>query len=143
MTPEPGKRETTFTLIQDKIFKDQVFFTVHSTGVPDTISLKVYSSHLEIRFYPGLLEDRCESIGAVCQEVRNVVECSIDKSLEDLHYSKEKLEPLVCFRCKGCSELHPVFKGKEFHWICCDTMRQTSRLPPQGRCWFNEGEYVV
>ena len=139
MTPEPGKGNhstTTFTLRQDKIFKDQVFFTVHSPGVRDTISVKVYSSHLEIKFFPGSLEDRDLSVGAVCQNVREATAESINKSLVDLHYSREKLEPSMCLRCDSCSELHPVFKGKTFHKIHCDQTGQTSRLPPQGSCWF-------
>ena len=145
MTPEPCKRShnCTFTLRQDKIFKDQVFFLVHSTGVQDEISMKVHSSHVEINFFPESLEDRETSLNAVCQGVREVIEESIEKSLKDLHYSREKLEPSMCFRCDSCSELHPVFKGKKFHKIRCSETRQASRLPPQGRCWFNEGRQLT
>ena len=91
MTPEPSKRGTTFTLMQDKIFKDQVFFMVHSTGDQDMISLKVFSSHLEIRFFPESLDGRISPIGAVCQNIREDIAASIYKSLKDLHYSREKL----------------------------------------------------
>ena len=137
MSPEC---DTTFILMKDKIFKDQVFFKVQSSGVEDEMSLKVHSSHLEINFFPELSEDRDVPVELVCHNIREVIELSIQKSLEDLHYSEEKLKPSVCFQCDYCPELHPVIKGKKFCKIHCSKTRQTSSLPLRGRCWYNEGE---
>ena len=145
MAPEPSRSShgitTTFTLLQDKIFKDQVFFAVQSMGFIDKISLKVHTSHLEVKFFPGSLEDRELSVGTVCAAVREAILERVDKSLQDLHYNREKLEPCVCFSCESCSELHPVFdREQSSKGFYCDKYNQTSRLPLQARCWFNEGE---
>ena len=49
--------------------------------------------------------------------VRRILE-RVDKSLQDLHYNREKLEPCVCFSCESCSELHPVSHwGTKLHRI--------------------------
>ena len=135
-----GHTIASFTLRQDKIFKDQVFFTVDSLDAQDTISIMVFTSHLEIKFFPESLEDRDSSLNLVCQSVREVIASSIDQSLKDLHYSREKLQPSMCLRCDSCFQLHPVFKRKEFHKIRCSRTLKASRLPQQGRCWFDEGE---
>ena len=53
MTPESDEEpDIAFTLLQDKIFKDQVSFEVHSTGVHDEMSLKFRPSHIEMNFSP-------------------------------------------------------------------------------------------
>ena len=143
MTPESDEEpDIAFTLLQDKIFKDQVSFEVHSTGVHDEMSLKFHPSHVEINFFPEASdpEDRDTSVKEVCNSVREAVITSITRSLRDLHYSEEKLKPVVCLPCEHCSEPHPVERGKRHFKIHCKANRKTSRIPAQGRCWFNEGE---
>ena len=136
MAPEPSRSShgitTTFTLMQDKIFKDQVFFAVRCTGVRDMISLKVLISHLEVRFFPGSLEYRSLSLGAVCEAVREVIQARVDESLQDLHYNRGKLEPSVCFRCESCSELHPVFEGISFKFTATRTTKPAACHCKQG-----------
>ena len=41
-----------------------------------------------------------------------------------------------CFRCNHCSELHEVKRGK-IHKVYCNKTRKNTRLPLQGRFWFN------
>ena len=104
---------TTFTLMKDRIFKNQVSFIVCSCdSVHDQMALKVYTSHLEMKFFPSeLSEDREVSIAEVCSNVRQIVETAIHDSLRDLHYSKSRTKPEMCFRCSDCNNFHD--RGKE------------------------------
>jgi hypothetical protein len=142
MTPvsaeEPRSSQSSFSLIEDKIFKDQVSFEVHSHADQDEISLKVFPSHVEIHFFPSLDDERRLSPGEVCSNVRLVIESSILRSLIDLHYDIRNVEPMMCLRCKDCSELHRVKKGVQCK-MYCKKFHKYSRIPPEGRCWFNEG----
>ena len=147
MTPEKAESEevgTTFTLIHDKIFKDQLSFEVHSPWEEqDEMSLKVYSTHLEVKFFPfSSDDDRDTPLKEVCNNVRQILEKSILRSLKDLHYSKEKLEPMACFKCENCTQLHPVKAGRTHHKIHCSKARERSRIPLNGRCWYNEGQSI-
>ena len=147
MTPDVSKQndtDTTFSLVQDKIFRDQVTFDVTCNGFQDEMSLKVYSSHLEVNFIPYSSDDREDyPIKVACCNVRQIVEDSIGRSLSDLHYSNKKVKSEMCFRCDHCSELHPVIKGGKFHMFICSATKRRNRLPPQGRCWYGEGEYSL
>ena len=143
MTPVPREESdshTSFTLIQDKIFKDQISFEVHSTGVCDEMSLKAYPSHLEVLFFPEISEDRDTSIEEVCSNVRRVLETSISRSLVNLHYNEKIVKPVMCLRCDHCSEPHPVGKGKQLYKIHCKKHRRTGCVPSGGMCWFSESE---
>ena len=147
MTPEKAESEevgTTFVLIHDKIFKDQVSFEVHSPWEEqDEMSLKVYSTHLEVKFFPFLSDDdRDTPLKEVCNNVRQILEKSILRSLKDLHYSKEKLDPMTCFKCEHCKQMHPVKTGRTHHRIYCNKARKGSRIPVNGRCWYNEGQSI-
>ena len=145
MTPDISKQndtDTTFSLVQDKIFRDQVTFDVTCNGFHDEMSITVYSSHLEVKFVPYSPEDREDfPTKVVCCNVRQIVEDSIGRSLNDLHYSKKKVKSEMCFKCDHCSELHSVTKSDKFHLLSCRTTKRSYRLPPQGRCWYGEGEY--
>ena len=142
MTPESPNAHTSFTLIEDKIFKDQVSFEVHSYADQDEISCKIFPSHLEVKFFPSQCEneDRDVSVSEVCSNVREIVKMSIVKSLRSLHYNEQNVQPVMCFRCERCSELHRVKEGKKYHRIYCDAARTNSRILLQGRCWYNEGQ---
>ena len=141
---EEDDSQPTFTLIQEKIFKDQVSFEVHCSSEQDVLSLKVFPSHIQIKFFPALCEDpdstRSVSISEVCNNVRHIIDKSLLKSLENLHYNKHNVKPMMCFKCDHCNELHPVKKGKP-HKINCSKTNRNTRIPLQGRCWFNEGQY--
>ena len=142
MTPGPGAEEDGifFSLIEDKIFKDQVSFDVRSRYADqDEMCLKLLSSHIEVKFFPSQCESRDISVGEVCSNVRQVIETSILRSLDDLHHDRCKVEPKVSFMCKYCSELHEVKKGREYFKLLCKRSR-SNRLPDQARCWYNEGE---
>ena len=146
MTPESDDDDDhiSFRLNEDRIFKNQVTFAVCYYADEDELSLKVYPSHLEVKFFPSQDEDRDQSVGEVCSKARQLIETSIYISLEDLHYNKHQVKPMVCFRCEHCSELHQVRKGKGHCKIHCKKSHKYSRLPLQARYWYNEGEnYVV
>ena len=142
MTPESPNAHISFTLIEDKIFKDQVSFEVHSYADQDEVSCKIFPSYLEVKFFPSQCEneDRDVSVSEVCSNVREIVKTSIIKSLLSLHYNEQNVQPVMCFRCEHCSELHRVKEGKKYHRIYCDAARTNSRIPLQGRCWYNEGQ---
>ena len=139
MSPEESDG-TSFTLSEDRIFKDCVSFDVHSTGVHDKMSLKIHPSRLELNFFPDLSEDRDTPIEQACCRVREIVESSISKALENLHYSKEKVKPEVCLKCQDCQELHAVEKGKEHYKMHCKKAHKTNRISVEARCWFDEGK---
>ena len=130
---------TSFALIQDKIFKDQVSFKVSSYSDRDEVSLKSSVSHIQVRFFPSVCDNRDLSIGEVCGNVRQFIQTSILRSLDDLHYNKDTVMPIMCFRCEHCSELHQVNEGKDHHKVYCEKTNRNSRIPLQGRCWYNEG----
>ena len=144
LNPDVSKQNdtsTTFSLIQDRIFKDQVTFKVICDGFQDEMSVSVYSSHLEINFIPFSPDDREDvPTKVVCTSIRQIVEESIIRSLSNLHYSNSRVKPEICFKCDHCSELHPVSKGGKFHMLFCSSKKRRNRLPPQGRCWYGEGE---
>ena len=144
MTPDSVKDDnsnTIFKLMQDKIFKDQVSFTVTMCGFDDEISLQVHPSHLELKFFPDASDDRELPIETVCNDIRVIFEQSIHRALRDLHYSINKTEPVMCFQCSSCSELLPVRKGGKFHRVRC-SQHGNRRIPPQAMCWYNEGTFV-
>jgi hypothetical protein len=149
MTPvsaeEPDSSHTSFRLIENKIFKDQVSFEAQFHSDYDKVTLKVFSSHLEVSFSPSLSDERDSSLGEASSSVREVIEASILRSLEDLHYSRDNVKPAMCFRCYHCSELHRVekMKGKNYRRMYCSKAHTNSRIPPEGRCWFNEGQCDV
>ena len=103
------------------------------------MSLKMFPSHLEIKFFPAVCEDRDLSIDTVCSIIRQIIDMSMLRSIQDLHYSKENVNPMMCFRCERCSELHQVKKGVKYHKMTCTKANASSRIPLKGRCWYNEG----
>ena len=143
MTPESDEDShlISFRLIEDKIFKDQISFEVHSHADQDELSLKIFTSHIEINFYPPLVaEERRLSVGEVCNRVREIIEKSIHKSLQNLHYNVTAVQPFMCFQCGNCPELHEV-KKDYVHKVYCKKLRANTRIPLQGRCWYNEGQW--
>jgi hypothetical protein len=146
MTPVSAEKPViSFSLIEKKIFKDQVSFEVHFHADHDEVTLKVFSSHVEVSFFPSLGDERDSSVGEVCSNICQVIETSILRSLKDLHYNRDNVKPVMCFRCDHCFELHQVEKMREknCHRMYCSKTRTNSPIPPEGRCWFNEGQCDV
>ena len=146
MTPksdgEPNDSHISFALNQDKIFKDQVSFDVCRYADEEELCLKMLPTHLEVKFSPSQSDDRDSSISETCSDIRQVIDTSIYRSLDDLHYNKQKVKPVMCFRCEHCSELHQVKKGKEYYKVFCKVTDKNTRIPKQGRFWYNEGEHT-
>ena len=146
MTPEsdgePDDSHISFALNEEKIFKDQVSFNVRCYTDEDELCLKMLPSHLEVKFFPSQSDDRDLSIGEICSSIRQVIETSIHKSLEDLHYNKQNVKPMMCFRCELCSELHRVKTGKGHCKVFCKATHRNTRIAEQGRFWYNEGKHA-
>ena len=146
MTPEsagePDDSHISFALNEEKIFKDQVSFNVRCYTDEDELCLKMLPCHLEVKFFPSQSDDRELSIGEMCSSIRQVIETSIHKSLEDLHYNKQNVKPMMCFRCELCSELHRVKTGKGHCKVFCKLTHRNTRIAEQGRFWYNEGEHA-
>ena len=151
MTPDLSEgatsNATTFTLMQDKIFKDQVSFEVVSPGAQDEMTLKLYPSHLEIKFFPEDPKYRDTTIAEVCNSVRQIVETSISRSLHDLHYNESSVKATLCFSCdhENCSDLHPIEKRKKGFTIFCDKAKFDKRkcIPAEGKYWYDVGKSVI
>jgi GTPase SAR1 family protein len=146
MTPAlDAEHDLTFSLCPDKIYKDQVSFKVRSRYADeDELSLKLLPSHFEVKFFPSQCENRDIPIGKMCNNIRQIIETAILRSLDDLHYDKHKINHEVCFKCNSntCSQLHCVKKGKDNYFKLVCGISQDNRLPLQARCWYNEGEKV-
>ena len=140
MTPDSNtsatSNTTTFSLVEEEIFKDQVSFKVFSPGMHDKISLKLYPSHLEIKFFPYVLQNRDITIAEVCSNVRQIVETSISRSLHDLHYNESRIELVICFRCEHCSDYHPVEQGGKNFTIICEEFQRSECIP----YWYGVGK---
>ena len=137
MTPESYEREgsnISFTLIDKKIFKDQVSFYVKSSDQQDEISLKLHPLYLEVNFYP---EDTDAPVASICNEVRKRILQSIVSSLDNLHYNRANVEPVMCTKCVSCSQLHEVKEGKKRNTIYCAKVRKTLCVPSQAEFWWN------
>ena len=149
MTPDLSEsatsNATTFSLMEDRIFKDQVSFEVVSPGAQDIMTLNLYPSHLEIKFFPELSEDRETSIAEVCSNVRQIVETSVSRSLHDLHYNESRVKATLCFSCdrENCSDLHSIVKGKTKFTIFCDKFHKRKCIPAEGECWYGVGKSVI
>ena len=142
MTPEASEREgsnISFTLRDDKIFKDQVSFYVESSDQQDEISLKLHPLHLEITFYPEDSEERDTPVASICSKVRQRIFQSILSSLVNLRYSRGRVEPVMCIACDHCSQLHQVKEGKKRTTIYCAKVRQTLCVPSRAGYWWIRG----
>ena len=141
--PDPTKKEddfnTTFTMIQDKIFKDCVSFKVHSKGLQDEISLRVFPTYLEVSFFPSK-GYRVSPKEVVCNNVRQILQESVSSSLKDLHYKEDKVKPAMCIKCNKCSKLHPVSEGTDCYFLYCPTANESIPLSDQARCWYDKGK---
>ena len=140
--PDPTKRDdfnTTFTIIQDQIFRDHVSFKVHSMGLQDEISLRLFPTYLQVSFFPskGL---RVSPKEVVCNNVCQILQESVSRSLKDLHYNEDKVKPAMCIKCNNCSKLHPVSEGTDCYFLYCSTTNESILLSDQERCWYDKGK---
>ena len=126
----------------DKICRDQVYFEVYSPIDRDEISVRAFSSHLRICFFPSIQKDREKSTTEVCDAIRQDIKTVIKKSLKHLRYNDKKVDSVMCFMCDACKEFHEVKKGKKYYKMDCKESPNNSELPPSGKCWFSEGQYI-
>ena len=133
---------TSITLMKSKVFKNQVSFEIQSPGVLEEITLKVHSSHLEVKLFPEYSQD-CSRNLSVCAAVRVILEDCIERAIDDLNYSKSKVEFHLCLQCEGCFELHKVdqasVRGNVLQ-LHCRKHRRAYCISPKGGCWFIDGK---
>ena len=136
---EKESDSVSFTLIEDKIFKDQVSLYVETQSEQDVISLTLQSTHLELRFFPEDCSSRNASVSFVCNGVRERILESIVSSLDNLHYKKPNVEPVICIKCANCSQFHQVKgQGTKFVKIYCEQSRKGFCVPPQAGYWWGK-----
>ena len=146
MNPDSTDQITSsfFSLMQ--VYKNQVLLKLEcSSGEADQdkISLRYCCSHLEITFYPDASDIRNLPIEFVCQRIREIVVKSILRSLKNLHYSTDKIKPVVCFKCKNedCSDKHKI--SIHAHGFPVYFCKKTDRLPEEASYWYNEGKCTL
>ena len=139
LTPLPSST-LSFELNLDKIYRDLVYFEVHSHTDQDKMSLRAFLSHLEISFFPSIQEDRDISVQEVCHAVREAVEKAMCRSLKHLGYDTTKVRPITGFQCNDCNEFHEVRKGRDYYRMLCKQRPRSSWIPPSGKHWYNEGQ---
>ena len=88
-----------------KIFRNQVSFKV---GPHDTVTLKIFSTHLEIILVPKtfLVRDRVP-LEKVCSEVRRALEAGIRQVTADINYVDAQHSLAFSCRCKYCKGSYP------------------------------------
>lgn len=133
--------DITFTLVEEKTTdKDEIFFKVHSLGVEDEVSLKLFSTRFEIKVFPDMRRRNDSSISDVCSNIRKVIYIYILKSMEAFRYNEHIVEPMMCLKCNDCSELHQVKKGEKECKMYCGKTGKQNPVPLQGKCWFSKGK---
>ena len=140
-----GESSMTFKLKKEKIHKNHVCFEVHNSPNLDEISLKAHFSHIEIKFRPESDNrelGKSRDLKELCNDLRIKLKKLVMHSLNDLSYDKDKVEPVVCFKCENedCKELHKVEKGRDYFIMHCRKTRKPFRIPNGARCWYNEGK---
>ena len=143
MNPESDIRndfcDIKFQLKEEGIFRDQVTFTVEHCGIKHgTMSIKMHPSDFEIIFEPSFSSKnkKVASVQDICSTILFILKESIKKSSKNLHYKEERVKPIICLKCKKCSGLHEIIKGKKYQ---CGVTRP-KRIPKEGRNWFDGGK---
>ena len=139
-TKEGIERTFDFQLLDEKVFKDRVFFAIRMNEDCDLVSLKMHLSHLEAKFYPEETskneEVRSTELAIVCYAVRQMIEESIDLALGELHYNTEKVQPAISSKCHKCLKFHKVEVAKEGPFIrCSQNINRKIYLPRGSSVW--------
>ena len=98
----------TWQLCHKKIFRNQVSFKV---GPHETMTLKIFSTHLEIilipnRTFPFIRGDKVP-LENVCDEIRRVLEHGIRKVTADINYVDAQHALTFSCECKNCKGSYP------------------------------------
>ena len=141
-----------FHLDDEKIFRDQVTFTVECCGFKrGRMSLKNHPSNFEIIFdpfssSPSSSDDDDDdddddyntdvaSVQDICSTILFILKESIKKSSKNLHYKEERVKPIICFKCK-CTGFHEVINREMYQ--CGD--RLPKPISKKVRYWFDGGK---
>ena len=142
-TEERRESILSLKLLESKIFRDHVSFEVSLPGIHDRVSLQLYSTRIETKYFPDLCKDRSRPLGEMCDETRKVIDASIINSLGNLQYNKSNVRPVMCAKCSNPTcDWHPVEKGNVYCKINC-ALDGSQRIPQRGRWWYNEGSDIL
>ena len=125
-------------LLTDKIFRNQVSFTV---GAYDTIVIRILPTHFEITCSPDPQFNNKRgdcSIEETCTEVLKAIETGIQQILTDLQYIKIKYLPTFPCQAAGCQGGHPakvLFSKSTPSSLVCETTGKLFKLPPGSHLW--------
>ena len=120
-------------LLKDKIFRDQVTFSV---GPYDTVIIKSFATHLKITCIPGEFEYRKCTTTETCGKVYEALESGLQQVLKDMNYGKVKYS--FTFKCSKCTTEHPA---KMNHYdnlpssLTCPKTGEKFDLPPGSDKW--------
>ena len=157
MNPESDISDIKFLLKEERIFRDQVTFTVEHCGIKHgTMSIKMHPSNYEIIYKPSFSsslsssddddddDDNTDvtSVQDICSTILFILKESIKKSSKNLHYKEEKVKPIICFKCKKCSGFHEVIELNIKKMYQCGDKRPKC-IPEEGRCWFEGGKQYL
>ena len=128
--------ELKWKLLPKGIYRDQISFRVEPSC--DTIVLKTFPTHLEVRFLPESVDKRDDyPVQKTCTEVCRSIKAGIEKVNSDINYINDA-EPIFTFYCQGAdcdSKAHPAeivysHDNEPRRLSCLQTME--THLPPAG-----------
>ena len=123
----------TWKLRHKKIFRNQVSFKV---GPHETMTLKIFSTHLEIILIPNrtfsFVRDDRIPLEKVCCEVRRVLEVGIRKVTADINYVDAQHALTFSCECKDCKGSYPgelVIIDDAPYCISCGRSEEERQFP--------------
>ena len=106
---EGQTKELEWILLPEKIYRDQISFSVEPSC--DTIVLKTFPTHMEVRCLPESDDDRDDyPVQKTCTEVCRSIKAGIEKVNSDINYINNA-EPIFTFYCQNAtcdSKAHPA-----------------------------------
>ena len=135
-------KELEWILLPDEIYRDQVSFRVEPSC--DTIVLKMFPTHIEVKCLPESVEDRDDyPVQKTCTEVCRSIKAGIEKVNSDINYIN-LAEPIFTFYCQSTHrslKAHPgriVYSRKGDYVprrLSCPQTMEPHRLPAGHEKW--------
>lgn len=107
-------------LERENVFKDQVSFEVGA--YKDIVTLKALPKHFELNFHScerPIEEDPKFHVKVIRHQVREALYNGTLQAVRDLHYNKEKINPMLALVCKVKNEVLHEIKDSNFPCSQC------------------------
>ena len=154
----PWKCKDVFTVTFDygHIYKDEIAFIATFDWLKHTVYLKMYPSHLEVKF--RIYKDSSDAqLHTACNAIRTTMLKYINDSVEHLRYNADSVAPIkMNLQCPndGCYKLHEVVGDTQRVFYCirtedkinCKAVGGTEdkinfyKLPSKAKYWFPKGK---